>query len=995
MNTQIRTRPSPRASPTVAAMRWAVIAALGLAAGLGCSDDSKPVQPVHEHTVATVSVAPSALTLKTGQTTLLSATARCGCGALVESTVSWTSNAPSVASVDEAGTVTGIGFGSAVITATAEGVSATSFLTVEPLGTIVGPSGGTIVSTDGNAVLEIPAGALSAATDITVVKVDDGMFADDPFYVAGTAYQLGPNGLLLQERAHLRIRFDPDQVPDGALHERLRIRERDQDQNQWRETQQNQLRAQEHVVEGDIQRLRIHAVVALDPVGIPVATVEVTPPESSIGMGETVQLSAAILDEQGLPLVRNVHWSTSDGAVATVDGDGLVTATGYGTAVITAAAGGRSGDATVSVVATGTLVGPAGGTVASPDGMLVLEIPEGALDETVDVVVERLQDALFVGNPLYVTGTAWNLEPDRLQLRERATLRIHYDPSNVPAGVSHDRLRLRVRDQDQNLWRAMERHRLRLQEHAVEADIEHFSMYAVIAESEEVPPPVALVTVSPAVVELDPGETLQMTAYVYDADGNLLDTSVTWSSEDPSIATVDGNGLVTGVAEGSTTISAAAGEKKGQGSVNVGSGGPPPASVTVTPATASVPVGGSVQLSAEVLDDDGNVLDVTVTWSSSSTGVATVSSSGLVSGTALGDATITARVKNVSGTAYVTVVPPVSSVVIDEIGNEPLEVGLTVQLNATAYDLGGLPVDADIAWSSSDEGIATVDQDGLVTGRGRGTATITAAVGTASDAVSVRVVGESTEGYGNNLSWPVIFADGIGITGVAVTDDPGIRPLATEEAVVDALPFFWEGNVPNYAGVYYEQQSSNTWAAVWEDGTGQPEYETQIYWGDNLTHQTWSASRPIRVEQALYATAIGTRTGYSMTYLYGEGPEEMQGTDGSTAEFIPLIYTVGPQLIVEKLSGAGGSVVATVVDEAAGSEVNVGGRVIYGYNLQLKNWTPPSGVTKDGWYRLTFAIANGANVALSSVGNEGDDLLYLPEVNAQRNLSTLEIYIEP
>ena len=63
-----------------------------------------------------------------------------------------------------------------------------------------------------------------------------------------------------------------------------------------------------------------------------------------------------------------------------------------------------------------------------------------------------------------------------------------------------------------------------------------------------------------------------------------------------------------------------------------------------------------------------------------------------------------------------------------------------------------------------------------------------------------------------------------------------------------------------------------------------------------------------------------------------------------------------------------------------GSEVNVAGKIIYGYNPRLSDWTPPSGVTLDGWYRLSFAVAQGANVDLVAVGNTGDELVYVPAI---------------
>lgn len=448
---------------------------------------------------------------------------------------------------------------------------------------------------------------------------------------------------------------------------------------------------------------------------------------------------------------------------------------------------------------------------------------------------------------------------------------------------------------------------------------------------------------------------------------------------------MDNNGLLQAVGTGDVTITASAGGVQGQASITSSKKA---ASLTVVPSSASVAVGSTVQLNAEVRDAQGNLITKTATWTSSATAIASVNG-GLVTGVSLGSVTITARVQNVSGTATVTVTPPVASVVIAATGNEPLEIGLTRQLIATAYDASGQPVTAKVTWASSDSKILTVDQTGLVTAVASGTASITASVGSASDAVSIKVVGESTEEAGNNLSIPVVFAEGIGVTGQPVSTDPGVRPLITDTITVTGLPFFWTGNVTTY-GAYYEQQTFNVWRPEIVDGTGQPAYSAQIDWGDNLVSQTWSAARPIRVEQGLYATGLSL-VGFNMTYLYGEGPDEMQGTDGTTGSFVPMIYTAGPTLVVEKLNSQGGSPVATVVDEVAGSEVNVGGKIIYGYNLRLDKWTAPAGVTKDGWYRITFKLATSANLTITSLADVSGT--YLPTFKPRE--SSIEIYVKP
>ena len=172
------------------------------------------------------------------------------------------------------------------------------------------------------------------------------------------------------------------------------------------------------------------------------------------------------------------------------------------------------------------------------------------------------------------------------------------------------------------------------------------------------PEPVASVTVTPATASVQVGATVQLSAVLRDAAGNTLTgRTVTWSSSSSSTAAVSATGLVTGVAAGPATITAASEGKSGTSGVTVTV--VPVASVAVSPASASLTVGGTVQLTATPRDGGGNPLSGrAVTWSSSNTAAATVSGVGLVTGIAAGSTTITAASEGRSGTATVSVTAP-------------------------------------------------------------------------------------------------------------------------------------------------------------------------------------------------------------------------------------------------------------------------------------------------------------------------------------------------
>jgi hypothetical protein len=149
------------------------------------------------------------------------------------------------------------------------------------------------------------------------------------------------------------------------------------------------------------------------------------------------------------------------------------------------------------------------------------------------------------------------------------------------------------------------------------------------------------------------GATLQLTATPRDAQGTALTgRTLTWSSSNANIASVTQTGLVVGVANGQTTITAAAEGRSATATISVSS--TPVASITVTPNGATLQPGATLQLSALTRDAGGSVLSGrTVTWTTGNASIVSVNSSGLVTAVAAGAVTITATSEGVSGTAII------------------------------------------------------------------------------------------------------------------------------------------------------------------------------------------------------------------------------------------------------------------------------------------------------------------------------------------------------
>jgi uncharacterized protein YjdB len=161
--------------------------------------------------------------------------------------------------------------------------------------------------------------------------------------------------------------------------------------------------------------------------------------------------------------------------------------------------------------------------------------------------------------------------------------------------------------------------------------------------------------------------------------------------------------------------------------------------LTVTPATPSVVAGDTLQLTATGSYDDGSSKNIsgTVSWSTSDASVATVSSAGLLTGVAVGTATITATSAAVTGTTTATVeVAGLQSITLSPTGNS-IRQGATLQFTATGHLQDGSTQDitSSVTWTSSDINVATIDATGLATALSvttSSTTTISATSGTVS-----------------------------------------------------------------------------------------------------------------------------------------------------------------------------------------------------------------------------------------------------------------------
>src|SRR6184192_1857029 len=553
--------------------------------------------------VAAVTVSPAAPTVQVGQTVQLAATPKDANGNPLSGRVlTWSSNNTAVATVDGNGLVTGVTGGSAIVTATSEGQSGTASVTVSSI-----PVAAVTVSPS-------PASVQQGATvQLTATPKDAN---GNP--LSGRVVTWSSNNTAV-------ARVNGSGLVTGVAAGTATITATSEGQSGTSD-------------------------VTVTPA--PVASVAVTPSPASVQVGLTLQLTATPKDANGNPLSgRVITWASDNTSVATVDGNGLVTAVAVGSATITATSEGKSGTSAVTVTTV-----PVASVTVSPSPASV------QLGSTVQLTATP-KDAN--GNPLSGRVVTWSSN-------NTAVARVN--GSGLVTGVGAGTATITA---------------------TIEGQSGTSDVTVTLA-------PVASVTVTPSPASVAVGLTVQLTATPKDANGNPLSGRVvTWSSNNTAVARLNGSGLVTGVAAGAATITATSEGQSGTSDVTVTPA--PVASVAVTPSPASVQVGLTLQLTATPKDANGNPLSGRViTWASDNTSVATVDGNGLVTAVAVGSATITATSEGKSGTSAVTVTTvPVASVTVSP-SPASVQLGSTVQLTATPKDANGNPLSGRVVtWSSN------------------------------------------------------------------------------------------------------------------------------------------------------------------------------------------------------------------------------------------------------------------------------------------------------
>jgi trimeric autotransporter adhesin len=261
------------------------------------------------------------------------------------------------------------------------------------------------------------------------------------------------------------------------------------------------------------------------------------------------------------------------------------------------------------------------------------------------------------------------------------------------------------------------------------------------------------IVVFPASASIAPTTELDYTGVGVFSDSSTQDlSSLKWSTADSTIASVKAlTGEVTGLTAGFTTIgvtsSTQTGSVQGSTPITVTTATlSPTAPITLTPATAFLPPGGTLSYSAIGSFSDGSTQDITGSahWTSSEKSVATLSAN-VATAQGLGESTITATLGSFSGTGSLSVVAPQQISIAVTPATVQMASGTTALLTTTGTFNGGTQnATTLVIWTSSAPNIATVDyQTGLVSALAPGQSTITATLGSTTSTAQLTVTNAS------------------------------------------------------------------------------------------------------------------------------------------------------------------------------------------------------------------------------------------------------------
>ncbi len=591
-------------------------------------------------TAQSISVTPGATQFAKGTTTQLQTTATLSDGTApnVTSQATYTSSAPAVATINSSGVVTGVSIGTAVITASYQGKTATTTLTI----TAATATSIALTSSSNN----LPAGT-TAQLQATATYTD-GTTGD----VSSSATYTSSNHSVATVSATGQVMS----VSTGTA-----------------------VITATYEGQSATVTITVSAATAL--------SITVTAGSTQFAKGTTTQLqtTATLTNGTTQDVTSQATYTSSAPAVATVNSSGVVTGVSIGTAVITASYEGQTATATITITA----------AVAT------------------SIALNTSDSNPPAGSTAQLTATATYTDGTTGDVTSSAT----YSSSNASVATVDSSGQITAISQGSAVITAT------------------YEGQTATVNITVAPPALISITINPNNVQLANGTYQQLQALGSFTDGSMSDltSTVTWATS-PSVATIAASGLLTAVGTGTATITATQSGVSGTANLTVTAA--TLQSIVSLPRNPAVAAGNALQLTGQGIFTDASEQDITnlLSFATSDPSVATVSSSGLVTGVTPGSVTITATANPNLGSQSTSVTFIVTNATLYSINISPATLssgpGLTQQFTALGTYSDGSTGDLtqSVTWASSNTNVAIIDAHGVATALNGGTAILIATI---------------------------------------------------------------------------------------------------------------------------------------------------------------------------------------------------------------------------------------------------------------------------
>ena len=424
-------------------------------------------------------------------------------------------------------------------------------------------------------------------------------------------------------------------------------------------------------------------------------SIVVSAPSLSMAKGASEQFTATgtYSDKSTINLTNSVTWSSQNTGVATVAAGGSVTAAGTGTSTIQAISGTVAGSATLTVTSS-TLVSIA--VTAS------------------NLAIAKGTTAQFTATGTFSDNSTQNLTNSVTWSSQTMNVAM-ITAGGLAMGLAPGTTKIQ----------------------ATSGSVSGSATLTVTAAT------LVSIAVTAPNLSIAKGTSEQFTATGTFSDNSTqnLTSSVTWSSQNIGMVTITAGGLATAVAAGTSKIQAVSGAVSGSATLTVTAA--TLVSIAVTAPSLSIAKGTSEQFTATGTYSDNSTQNITgsVTWSSQSTGVATITAGGMVTAVGTGTSSIKAVSGAISGSAALTVTAATLVSIALTAPSLSIAKGTSEQFTATGTysDNSTQNITSSVTWSSQTTGVATITAGGLATAVATGTSSIKAVSGAVSGSTTLTV----------------------------------------------------------------------------------------------------------------------------------------------------------------------------------------------------------------------------------------------------------------